>query len=268
MANTRITELPEVDSAQLQNDAGGNLRAQTTFIPCSEGGVTKKIKLSDLSSYRSPGTVKEIYSGADMAVTTNVQSGISFPSFTLPGAIFVYPGLALPDGYLYCNGSAVSRATYNNLFLAIGTLYGAGDNRSSFNLPDLRGRCVVGNETMGSADPSGRLTNTRPGNINGTILGSSGGSDIHTLQNQETGLKLHNHTHSLSISWGGGAENGNRCDGGDGGVAGTFPGGAISNNSFTLSWQYGFNSDATSDLSALPHTNLPPLVFLNYIIKY
>jgi len=262
MASTRITELPEVDSAQLQNNAEGNLRAQTTYLPCVENGVTKKIRLSDLSVYRSAGTVKEIIAGSSMSVKTNVQTGVSVASFTLPGAIFIYPGVNPPDGYLACNGSPVSRATYPELFSAIGTVYGSGDNRTTFNLPDLRGRAAIGCETMGEAPSSGRLANARPGNINGVLLGASGGFETHTLTSQESGLNPHNHSHTVDVSWGGATEDGNRCNGGDGAETGRFPG------DMRMAWNYLVASDATSDTTALPHPNLPPLVFLNYIIKY
>jgi prepilin-type N-terminal cleavage/methylation domain-containing protein len=50
---------------------------------------------------------------------------------------------AAPTGYLAEDGSAVSRATYANLFNAIGTTYGVGDGLTTFNLPDSRGRVSV-----------------------------------------------------------------------------------------------------------------------------
>ena len=45
----------------------------------------------------------------------------------------------VPDGFLSCDGSAVSRSTYGNLFAAIGTTYGAGDGSTTFNLPTAAG---------------------------------------------------------------------------------------------------------------------------------
>ena len=47
-----------------------------------------------------------------------------------------------PNGYLKANGAAVSRDTYDKLFAAIGTTYGAGDGSTTFNLPDLRGEFI------------------------------------------------------------------------------------------------------------------------------
>ncbi len=51
---------------------------------------------------------------------------------------------ALPSGWLLCDGSAVSRTTYASLFAAVGINFGGGDGITTFNLPDLRGRTVIG----------------------------------------------------------------------------------------------------------------------------
>jgi microcystin-dependent protein len=66
------------------------------------------------------------------------------PSTVPPGSGFDYFGTALPAGYLWCDGSAVSRTTYAALFNAIGTSCGAGDGSTTFNLPDCRSRVGVG----------------------------------------------------------------------------------------------------------------------------
>lgn len=56
-----------------------------------------------------------------------------------PGMIKPFAGTTIPTGYLLCDGSAVSRTTYADLFAAIGTTYGSGDGNSTFNLPDFGG---------------------------------------------------------------------------------------------------------------------------------
>ena len=53
-----------------------------------------------------------------------------------PGFIAPFAGSTAPDGWLICDGSAVSRTTYAALFAIIGTTYGAGDGNSTFNLPN------------------------------------------------------------------------------------------------------------------------------------
>lgn len=63
---------------------------------------------------------------------------------TPPGTVAYFAGQNTPAGWLKANGAAVSRTTYAGLFAAIGTTYGAGDGRTTFNLPDLRGEFVRG----------------------------------------------------------------------------------------------------------------------------
>lgn len=102
------------------------------------------------------------------------------PEGFLPGDLkFTARATALP-GWLICNGSNVLRATYPDLFDAIGTAYGAGDGSTTFGLPDLRGRVPVGVD--GGA---GRLT------ANGA-LGNSGGEEQHILSVAE--MPRHNHS--------------------------------------------------------------------------
>ncbi len=55
-----------------------------------------------------------------------------------------------PSGYLLCDGSAVSRTTYNTLYSTIGTTYGAGDGSTTFNVPSLGGRIPIGIQTAQS----------------------------------------------------------------------------------------------------------------------
>lgn len=60
-----------------------------------------------------------------------------------PGTVFQFAGSVAPTGYLFCDGSSQLRATYPDLFAAIGTTYGSADG-THFTLPDGRGRVVVG----------------------------------------------------------------------------------------------------------------------------
>ena len=53
------------------------------------------------------------------------------------GSIIPFAGTNIPDGYLLCDGSVISRTTYADLFAAIGTVYGAGDGSTTFNVPNL-----------------------------------------------------------------------------------------------------------------------------------
>lgn len=68
--------------------------------------------------------------------------GISTPQLSagnIVGQVCFFAMLTPPTGFLKCNGAAVSRTTYADLFAAIGTLYGPGNGTTTFNLPDARG---------------------------------------------------------------------------------------------------------------------------------
>lgn len=100
------------------------------------------------------------------------------------GSIIMFPGSAVPSGYLLCDGSAVSRTTYASLFTAIGTTYGAGDGSTTFNLPNLAGRVPVGSSQSHQ-------------------LGTSGGEESHTLTSGEIASHVHEvpqHGHADDIS--------------------------------------------------------------------
>lgn len=74
--------------------------------------------------------------------------------FTLqivPGSILAGVWQTAPDGWLLCNGQAVSRTTYSNLFDVIGVTFGTGDGSTTFNLPDMQGKVLAGYKSS-SAD--------------------------------------------------------------------------------------------------------------------
>ncbi len=86
----------------------------------------------------------------------------------LSGFIDIWGGTIanLPTGYLICDGTAVSRTTYVDLFTAVGTTNGAGDESNTFNLPNMADRFVIGTKTGGTYSPgdgSDATTHTHPG---------------------------------------------------------------------------------------------------------
>ena len=77
----------------------------------------------------------------------NVKDSLS-PS----GMISPFAMAAAPTGWLSCDGSAVSRTTYADLFAVIGTTWGAGNGSSTFTLPDLRGAFLRGTGSHGTSN--------------------------------------------------------------------------------------------------------------------
>lgn len=75
------------------------------------------------------------------------------------GEIIAFGSLTPPTGFLYCDGTAVSRTTYSDLFKAIGTTYGVGDGSSTFNLPNLQGVFArgAGSQTISGTSYTGTL---------------------------------------------------------------------------------------------------------------
>jgi microcystin-dependent protein len=62
------------------------------------------------------------------------------------GSIVAFGGNVAPSGWLLCDGSAVSRTAFPDLFTTIGTRWGIGDGATTFNVPDLRGRFSGGSD--------------------------------------------------------------------------------------------------------------------------
>ncbi len=87
-----------------------------------------------------------------------IISGGQVPS----GSMTAYAGATIPAGFLLCDGSAVSRTTYNALFTAIGVIWGAGDGINTFNLPNMARRVPMGSGGTGTA-------------VIGNVVGSIGG---------------------------------------------------------------------------------------------
>lgn len=117
-----------------------------------------------------------------------LSSALSGAVGVLPaGAVIPYAGSAAPAGWLLCGGQAVSRSDYAALFAIVGTTYGAGNGSTTFNVPDLRGRVVAGEDDMGGT-AANRLTAGNSG-ITGTTLGAAGGDE-----------RLHQHSHTNTLT--------------------------------------------------------------------
>lgn len=251
-----------------------------------------------------------------------------------PGTVMAYAGSTAPTGWLLCNGQAVSRSTYANLFAAVSTTYGNGDGSSTFNLPDTKGRTVVG---VGSgADLTARSLNDRGGAETVTLTAAQSGLVGHghgnsfgvSMENADTdhrhsadhdhpntssgtatggpngdGQHYHspgsnNHTHTYLVGSLASAGT-NRAiisasgtsSGNVGAIEFTNPGAItgdsgsnhyhntdLGNQGVTTGWQSAthkhtltFTGSVTSQTSASAaeaHTNMPPFIALNYIIKY
>lgn len=130
-----------------------------------------------------------------------VQRIVSIEGVSPTGMVSPFAGSTAPEGWLICNGSAISRTTYGALFAVIGTVYGVGDGSTTFNIPDLRSMYVQG---VGGADALGAgvgnpgstidLTHSHPVNI------TSGNNSATTVVQSGTGVTVaaEPHTHLVN----------------------------------------------------------------------
>ena len=219
----------------------------------NDDGTMKQVALSDLQTYLGSNlavTSSMITDGAiqtaDIGDGQITQAKLASNVTLIPaGVVQAYAGASAPSGYLLCYGQLLNIAQYADLFAAIGNTFG-GDGVSYFQIPDLRGYVVAGQDDMGGTN-AGRLSS-----IAGSVLGARGGSQTHTLTTSE--MPAHTHTGNIELrtNWEGGYSTrspvgtGNaRYDG-----TGTNP---------------GFTTDSTGGGAA--HNNLQPTYILNYIIK-
>lgn len=190
------------------------------------------------------------------------------------GSIIATSLTTAPAGWLICDGAAVSRTTYANLFGVIGTTYGAGNGSTTFNLPDLRGRVAVG----------------KNGGSFGT-LGATGGSETVTLTEAQMPSHTHTeaaHTHTFSGTTNTTGAHTHTLTGSNGGSSGVSM--AITgntNNDFNFGPMNGARANSNGDHShtfsgttsatapttnatggGQAHSNLQPYQVVNYIIKY
>jgi hypothetical protein len=123
------------------------------FLTCTVAGTTAAGELV------LPTPIAENDTVTDGTVTWEIHKiGTGNGGDGVPlGAIIAYSANGeLPSGYLLCDGSAVSRTMFPDLFSAIGTTYGAGDGTTTFNLPDYSdGRFPEGSTVAGVAHAAG-----------------------------------------------------------------------------------------------------------------
>lgn len=146
------------------------------------------------------------------------------------GAVLWYGApTGTPTGFLECDGAAVSRTTYAALFTALSTTFGVGDGSTTFNLPNIARRTLVGNGGSASA-------------VLSSTVGSTGGTETHVLDVTE----MPAHTHQFS----------NTFNNTGLGLLGTLAGGPTVG---TIT--------STSTGGGLAHNNVQPSLIMRLIIK-
>lgn len=149
------------------------------------------------------------------------------------GTIFAFAGSEIPNGYLPCNGSAISRTTYADLYSVIGTTYGAGDGSTTFNLPNLTDKFIQGSDTVGTVKSAG-LPNIS-GNIGVPTMGATSGLFKGSVNNGGTS------NYRLSVD---------------------------TTSSYFIHGKLIFNASNSNPIYGNSTTVQPPALTMRYIIKY
>ena len=116
--------------------------------------------------------------------TTEVSGGGAGVDTTPTGTIHIWPQAIIPAGYLECNGAAISRTTFADLFALLSSVYGNGNGSTTFNIPDYRGEFLRG-WSHGSTNDPDRLIRTDRGD-------AVSGDNIGTKQSDQLEAHLHN----------------------------------------------------------------------------
>lgn len=103
-----------------------------------------------------------------------LKEAIEAMFFNEAALMLPFAGEVIPDGWLLCDGSAISRETYSDLYSKIGTKYGVGDGSTTFNLPDYRNKTFWGGDTTNV----GTVKSSALPNITGSI---DRGSSVYTI---------------------------------------------------------------------------------------
>jgi len=201
------------------------MKSRKTFIKGLAGALT----FGWLFSGNDEAKAGESNSSLDMRITE-----------PLLASVVLFAGNFAPRGWAFCDGQLLAISQNTALFSLLGTIYG-GDGRTTFGLPDLRGRVPIGPRS-GPGLPSYRE-------------GQRGGAVTHTLTTQE----IPAHTHSLRGSSSAGSSNT---------PAGNVP--AVNRDGIL---HYGATADTdlgsgglTSAGGSQPHNNMQPFLAMNYII--
>ena len=186
-------------------------------------------------------------------------------------------GGSLPSGYFLCDGSAISRSTYAALFAIVGTTHGAGNGSSTFNIPDLRDRFIVGaSNSTGDTSYPGVSPGATGGSANATLVTHSHTINNHTHSFSATTNNPGDHDHNVDVLAEFASTHGTWQTGG--GYRQVHTGGThrkpitsdAGGHTHTISGTTGnpSNTGTNSQGSSATNANLPPYYSLAYIIQY
>lgn len=206
-----------------------------------------------------------LYNSSDAAFYLH---GFFVNPYSIPiGASVDFWGTSAPNSsFVLMYGQAVSRSTYSTLFGMLGTTFGSGDGSTTFNVPDLRGRIVAGKDDMGGS-AANRLTTV----LTGTTLGYTAGTETVTLTASQIPSITSSGSISVTSTQGNIPSNTvqlgtvNGVGGGQWGILG--PSNGSTQATIGTITSTGSNSMTSNNTSGAAHSNMPPTIIGNKLIR-
>ena len=244
--NTGVTIAAASNTFVITNGTSVYNVAPTNFPSAitMEGAATfeSTVTVSGAATFLTTVTIKgDVHVSSKVCASAFYGDGLNISGLLPPGVIVPYGVSAAPTGFLLCNGQAVSRTTYSALFAVVSALYGEGNGSSTFNVPDLRGRFIAGWDAGAGDNILTSVSGAAGTMIVGASIANTGGIQIVTLS--VSNIPAHSHTYTV----------GPRTQGGNEGSGNLWFNTATSNTGDTG------GGDG--------HTNIPPSMILNFIIK-
>jgi microcystin-dependent protein len=170
------------------------------------------------------------------------------------GSVLIWLTATPPEGYLECDGAAVSRTEYASLFEIIGTSFGEGDGSTTFNLPDFRGQFLRGWDHGAGVDPDAEERTNRGDGTTGDNIGTKQ-NDATARPSNSFRTNSHSHSHTLPVFQGEGLDAGGNARRSDGATPST--------NTATNSNSHDHSITGGGDQETRPIN-----ITVMYIIKY
>ena len=210
------------------------------------------------------GSLDSGLSAVSIGIFSPVNSAVPPKFFIATGVIVPYGGSSAPSGWLMCYGQAVSRTTYSDLFAIIGTTFGTGNGTTTFNVPDLRGRSVIGPDNMGGGAAGRVAAATAAGYTAGTEtidLSHTHTTADHVLTTDE----IPSHAHTTTFWPQQGAD---EMWGGQYGTGAKMTTGSYVTTSSYVGGGEGHDHGATTSSLSATQSIMSPYLSVNYIIRY
>ena len=237
---------------------------QVTYPYNPDGNADGDIAVGDLQdflgTYGNPFSPSEILVDGETLTTVLTQLQNSIDSLSgltgsggsvldMPlGTVLPIATESVPEGWMLCDGREISIEEYQGLYDLIGTTYGAGDSAfwaqvffpaTTFNIPDLRGRTIIGANDMGG-EQSDVLT------LHQASAGQIGGQELHQLTEDE--MPSHSHIHT-----------GNSDE-----IIFVLP---DAPSAQVLDWPFPGSAESSPTGGDQPHNNMQPYMALNCVMK-